>query len=154
MTDLIKAADALAECQDAKDLLAACKVDLEKAVVGRTAQSQLMTIHRVLGYVEENLSVIHHTLTTYRQARESADGVKVKPLVWSEDEEHAMGYRENSLTLIGPYWVEDHENSGEWRTYFDSFAGDVFISGSDSEEDAKAAAQADYEARIKAALED
>ncbi|GLO70291.1 hypothetical protein MACH17_18080 [Phaeobacter inhibens] len=147
MTDLIKAADALAECQDAKDLLAACKADLEKAVVGRTAQSQLMTIHRLLGYVETKMSAIHHTLTAYRQAREGADGVKVKPLVW--DRSHICSWNGDYHTVPTGYTVRcAYENGWKWSTPLGAFG---YCS---SPEVAKAAAQADYERRIKAALED
>ena len=54
---------------------------------------------------------------------------QVKPLEWVEDEHHAMGYRENAQCTFGAYWIENHENSGEWRLYFDGHPSDCYLGG-------------------------
>lgn len=134
MTDLIKAADALAEHVEA---------------VAEWMRSN--------GYDD---SADIDALTAYRQARESADGVKVKPLVWEYLCEYGLYCR--VVTSIGTYSIHDDEDSAscgmfmylhltedgdctryaiEWHDYVDP-------------EEFQAIAQADYEARIKAALEE
>ncbi|NKX40857.1 hypothetical protein HGG71_05160 [Rhodobacteraceae bacterium R_SAG2] len=82
---------------------------------------------------------------TYRQARESADGVKVKPLVW----ECEGGWRWKGTPPDGFFasvakWV--------WQAPKGGFKHAGCKDPLATLEEAKAAAQADYEARIKAAL--
>jgi hypothetical protein len=82
----------------------------------------------------------------YRQARESADGVKVKPLVWHAS--HIKPWSGDYHTVPTGYTVRcADENGWKWASPLGAFG---FQS---SPEGAKAAAQADYEARIKAALD-
>ena len=80
-------------------------------------------------------------LTAYRTARESAVEVKVKPLVWE-------WYW--ASTPCGPYSLyEGFKNeAGSWYV---CWSGTV-IAHAHSLDAAKAAAQADYETRIRSAL--
>lgn len=79
--------------------------------------------------------------------------INVRKLVWIEDEQHAMGYRENAECPMGVYWVENHENSGEWRVYFDGYPDDIFISSFDTEDEAKECAQDHFDAIISGWIE-
>ena len=136
MTDLIKAADALAEAVN--------------------EQLSYMDLCGDKGDLERNM---RNALTAYRQARESADGVKVKPLVWEYLYEYGLYCQ--AVTSIGTYSIHQDEDSAggamlmylhltkdgdctkyaiEWHDYVDP-------------EEFQAIAQADYEARIKAALD-
>lgn len=117
MTDLIKAADALA-----------CPV-----CGGPVSQD------------------VHGQVWHVSQARESADGVKVKPLVWEAISDtsfraKALMFGNVRVETYGSHWVINWSAPG----YCDTLIAGEF----DTPEAAKAAAQADYEARIKAALED
>jgi len=75
------------------------------------------------------------------------DKPRVKPLVWT-----SKGYAE---TPFGNYLVVREDWSGKDDFWFVCFAGKPYAKCGEhgSEETAKAAAQADYEARILAALE-
>jgi hypothetical protein len=119
MTDLIKAADALAEAVN--------------------EQLSYMDLCGDKGDLERNMRT---TLTAYRQARESADGVKVKPLVWVKPPD----WKDCDLCSEDGFY-----EICEGQLLFNpgSEVGSIF----ETLEDAKAAAQADYEARIKAALD-
>jgi hypothetical protein len=86
----------------------------------------------------------------YRQARESADGVKVKPLVWEAISDtsfraKALMFGNVRVETYGAPWVINWSAPG----YCDTLIAGEF----DTPEAAKAAAQAYYEARIKAALD-
>ena len=72
--------------------------------------------------------------------------VRIKPLDW-----HGMGFFYTAYTILGDYFVSGLD--GKWRWYFED--EDPILEGKceGSEEAAKAAAQADYEARILEALE-
>ncbi|MFV1539424.1 hypothetical protein VWZ88_12730 [Phaeobacter sp. JH20_36] len=123
MTDLIKAAVALAEA--VKEQLAYMDMCNDK------------------GDLERDM---RNALTTFHQARESADGVKVKPLVW----ECEGGWRWKGTPPDGFFasvakWVWQAPKGG----FKHAGTKELFA----TLEEAKAAAQADYEARIKAALE-
>ena len=80
-------------------------------------------------------------------ALEPTDKPRVKPLVWTQG-----GYAE---TPFGKYHVVMEDWSGQDDFWFVCFAGKPYGKCGEhgSEEAAKAAANADYEARILAALE-
>ena len=80
-------------------------------------------------------------------ALEPMDKPRIKPLVWTQ-----KGYAE---TPFGKYHVVMEDWSGQDDFWFVCFAGKPYGKCGEhgSEEAAKAAAQADYEARILAALE-
>lgn len=87
----------------------------------------------------------HTALTAYRSARESAGEVKVKPLVW----ECEAGWRWKGMPPDGFFpsvakWVWSDMN-GKFKHLGSK---DLFS----TVEEAKAAAQADYETRIRGAL--
>ncbi|MFV1644899.1 hypothetical protein VWZ82_12825 [Phaeobacter sp. JH20_41] len=103
--------------------------------------------------LEEAAVVIsdYRAFTKYNQdpltneIRENADGVKVKPLVW---EYHPAG--EMASDSVGKSYIVD--TRGKRTTFLrwpQGFAPEI-----NSLDDAKAAAQADYERRIKSVLED
>lgn len=133
MTDLIKAADALAEELENRieNGCEICNGDCGSA--NPPVQSCPQQRRTKL-------------LTAYRQARESADGVKVKPLVWSYREYTST--EEYAETTIGCWVVW----TAKAEAYYKSPGSDTGIRVRGGKEAAKAAAQADYEARIKAAL--
>lgn len=84
--------------------------------------------------------------SAYHTARESAGEVEVKPLVWVKHYTHEeTGRYEAKPEHIGEAY---HVNNEGWW-----FALDV-LNKCDGIEDAKAAAQADYERRIRSALEE
>ncbi|AUQ89834.1 hypothetical protein PhaeoP24_01206 [Phaeobacter inhibens] len=142
MTDLIKTADALAE-----------EMRLIEEEAKRTIEWGEEDPIRMLYWFDTQWI---NALTTYRQARESADGVKVKPLVWSDPQPPRAGRPSYdhviSETIFGPIIIEwkswkDHDEPGAqlpWGEY---------VCGKDLET-AKAEVFTRYEARIKAALED
>jgi hypothetical protein len=74
-------------------------------------------------------------------------GVRVKPLVWTKVTDES--YRGDSL--IGRYYA--YKADGFWRTYREANGSWVHPKDELSLVAAQAAAQADYEARILAALE-
>ncbi|MFV1538730.1 hypothetical protein [Phaeobacter sp. JH204B] len=132
MTDLIKAADALAE-----EI-----IDEIECIISDTHDIDVTDrnyAERVFEWVEES-----KLLTAYLKVRESADGVKVKPLVWDE-----LGDRWNTVTS-GRIQITQHGCHPYWDLSCASPETDGYYN---SVEEAKAAAQADHEARIKAALE-
>lgn len=92
-----------------------------------------MRKRRLLAYADEALAEI--------------GGVRVSPLVWT-----AKGYAQ---TPFGKYLVVREDWSGQEDFWFVCFAGKPYgqCGEHSSEEAAKAAAQADYEARILAAIE-
>ena len=85
-----------------------------------------------------------------------ADAVKVKPLVWWEtasQNNHTHGAR-CALCALGTYYV--HVDGGRHQAWLETFNSNSEIWCGEvcgSVDAAKAAAQADYEARILAALE-
>lgn len=119
MTDLIKAADALASHVES---------------VAEWMRSN--------GYDD---SADLDALSVYRQARESADGVKVKPLVWEGDFAH---------TSLGGYYHIEHGNEHVLVLKFHTGSSQTGIAIKYDIPAIEAAAQADYESRIKAALEE
>ncbi|AUQ64393.1 hypothetical protein [Phaeobacter inhibens] len=134
MTDLIKAADALAEEVEIR-LENGCEICNGDCSAANPPVQSCPQQRRL------------QLLTTYRQARESADGVKVKPLVW----ECEGGWRWKGTPPDGFFtsvakWV--------WQAPKGGFKHAGTKEPFATLEEAKAAAQADYEARIKAALED
>ncbi|AUQ74795.1 hypothetical protein [Phaeobacter piscinae] len=134
MTDLIKAADALAE-----------EMRLIEEEAKRTIEWDEEDPIRMLDWFDTKWI---NALSAYRQARKSAgDGVKVKPLVW----ECEGGWRWKGTPPDGFFtsvakWV--------WQAPKGGFKHAGTKEPFATLEEAKAAAQADYEARIKAALED
>ncbi|AUR03152.1 hypothetical protein PhaeoP72_01167 [Phaeobacter inhibens] len=142
MTDLIKAADALAE-----------EVDLERKMKLKfdgTPEDPIQTVDpQVVSWSEwqKQRVIMHERLTAYRQARESAGGVKVKPLVWHRS--HICSWNGDYHTVPTGYTVRcADENGWKWSTPLGAFG---YCS---SPEAAKDAAQSHREASIKAALED
>ncbi|MFV1694251.1 hypothetical protein VXL39_02205 [Phaeobacter sp. JH20_25] len=135
MTNLIKAADALAE-----------QMRLIEEEAKRTIEWDEEDPIRMLDWFDTEWI---NSLTAYRQARESADGVKVKPLVWIEVPAYSTWYY--AKTEVGEYrcgW--DHSRGFYFTMVGNDVVGLKFMKGLT---EAKAAAQSDYEARIKAALE-
>ncbi|MFV1689996.1 hypothetical protein VWZ40_00905 [Phaeobacter sp. JH20_21] len=149
MTDLIKAADALAE-EERMERIARTICAEKNAVYGEPPCWKVdgpwpnpdcgdCTCHDLAKAVLSDLNA-------YRQARENADGVKVKPLVW----ECEGGWRWKGTPPDGFFasvakWVWQAPKGG----FKHAGTKELFA----TLEEAKAAAQADYEARIKAALE-
>jgi len=76
----------------------------------------------------------------------TALGVRVKPLVWQSILADAFWAK----CAVGSYRVE--ERGGLWKCVLHRIEDAKFIAETDNEADAKAAAQADYESRICAAL--
>ncbi len=74
--------------------------------------------------------------------------VRVKPLAWDNDEPSCV-----SLCPFGEYVVQDEDVDGWGLWTPDQIDGDDAFAFYTSHEAAKAAAQADYEARIRSALE-
>lgn len=68
-------------------------------------------------------------------------------LHFTEDDTHAMGYRENAKCQYGVYWIENHEDTGEWRVYFDGEPYDMFICGANDIDSAKRFAQEHFDER-------
>lgn len=98
----------------------------------------------VLDHIKAS-SRVQRALTAYRAARESAGEVRVKPLVW----ECEAGWRWKGTPPDGFFssvakWVWRLPNGG----FKHAGSKDVFT----AVEAAKAAAQADYETRIRSAL--
>jgi len=91
-----------------------------------------------------------NALTAYLTARESAGEVKVKPLVWIGDN-YSEGIFWSATTEFGQYQVRESEVSGIYMQW-DGFCMGVLGKGFDTSDEAKAAAQADYETRIRSAL--
>ncbi len=82
------------------------------------------------------------------QARGGDMGVRVKPLVWVDaDDDDALARAES----MGQEYSVGYD-CGAWFAYSETWCGDV-AAGLPTVDAAKAAAQADYEARILAALE-
>jgi hypothetical protein len=79
-------------------------------------------------------------------AAPKADGVRVKALEWSD-----QGSTLIAQTAFGGYQIDRFPNNGFGP--FHILHGDSFLSHADTLEAAKAAAQADYEARILSAIE-
>ena len=83
------------------------------------------------------------------------NNVKVKPLVWVEQDGHGESSCDYpwllASPLIGDYAVGRH-SAGDFWAYAD-FDDRSIGSGFETIEDAEAAAQADYEARIRSCLE-
>jgi hypothetical protein len=77
-------------------------------------------------------------------AKEEAEPVVVKPLVWVQ----GRGQNLHADSVVGPYHVE--LNAGDWRFYFGSSY--ILLSTVGALDEAKAAAQADYEHRILSAV--
>lgn len=74
--------------------------------------------------------------------------VKVRELEWSGQSWGYIGPLYESETMLGTYTVEEY-GAGNWCTYFNRAKfGDTHA----TEEAAKAAAQADFERRIRSAL--
>ncbi|AUR11176.1 hypothetical protein PhaeoP48_01179 [Phaeobacter inhibens] len=129
MTDLIKAADALAEA-----VTQWIECDSEVAVDGV-------------------ISSLQHALTAYRTARKEQGGVKFKPLVWEETPDGYLskcGYRiyanagtRSRYALTDPYgsYIVSPQDA---RLRLNPYTGNELMDK----------AQAVHEARIKAALED
>lgn len=90
-------------------------------------------------------SALAKRLTAYRQARESADGVKVKPLVWDDNKAQTI-VGTYTYGVIGRCWYV-YLNGCEFRD------GDA-TTFDDAIRAAQAAIEVNYEARIKAALEE
>ncbi|WP_333846922.1 hypothetical protein [Phaeobacter italicus] len=124
MTDLIKAADALANrFEMVADDIANCR-DVEPNAFAASLLA----------------------LTAYRQARESADGVKVKPLVWRDE-----GVRYTS----GDYAIEvcGYGQNGIWHLTF--YGAEIAVSSAkNSLSHLKRKAWNHHVSYIKAALED
>ena len=121
MTDLIKAADALAEAVN--------------------EQLSYRDLCGDKGDLERNM---RNALVAYRQARESADGVRVKPLVWEGDFAH---------TSLGGYYHIEYGNEHALVLKFHAGSSQTGIAVKYDIPAIEAAAQADYESRIKAALD-
>jgi hypothetical protein len=81
-------------------------------------------------------------------AQSPAPAVKVKPLVWEEWVDAPVRVL-SAQTVIGRYKVQERANGAGWMLVFPN--GN--LTNRDTEEAAKAAAQADYDARILAAIE-
>jgi hypothetical protein len=121
MTDLIKAADALAEAVN--------------------EQLSYMDLCGDKGDLERNM---RNALSAYRQARENADGVKVKPLVWRDE-----GVRYTS----GDYEIEvcGYGQNGIWHLTF--YGAEIAVSSAKNFlSHLKRKAWNHHEARIKAAV--
>lgn len=132
MSDLISREAAIAELCNRKRLL---NTQLEALDISRedAVYSICIDALRALPPAQEAAPAL---------ARESAaPAVKVKPLVW----ECPYGF-ETAQTPWGRYGVSQWEDGWIW-----GWNGDV--TRAESEDAAKAAAQADYESRILAALE-
>jgi hypothetical protein len=147
MTDLIKAADALAEEDAAKIIYDAMAWAYED---GSGNKCPAWVEHGNSHAQAEARAAASRIFTAYRQARESADGVKVKPLVWEAISDtsfraKALMFGNVRVETYGAPWVINWSAPG----YCDTLIAGEF----DTPEAAKAAAQAYYEARIKAALD-
>lgn len=77
----------------------------------------------------------------------AARGLRVKALEW-----HDAGFEKCASSVAGYHRV--FERNGFWRAVIHTRADAYFVAECETEEAAKAAAQADYAARILAALED
>jgi hypothetical protein len=82
------------------------------------------------------------------EAQLAAPAVKVKPLVW-EDWADVPVRVASAQTILGRYKVQERASGAGWMLVFPN--GN--LTNRDTIEAAKAAAQADYEARILAAIE-
>lgn len=76
----------------------------------------------------------------------TAAGLRVTPLEWEN-----AGFEKCASSAAGYHRV--FERDGLWRAVIHTRVDAYFIAECETEEAAKAAAQADYEARILAALE-
>lgn len=130
MADLIKAADALAEAMDRQG-------DNMAFVINNVSLPEQWRDKFMMELEQDRAQ-----LTAYLQARESADGVKVKPLVWVKPPD----WKDCDLCSEDGFY-----EICEGQLLFNpgSEVGSLF----ETLKAAKAAAQADYEARIKAALD-
>jgi len=77
--------------------------------------------------------------------------VKVKPLEWRDHRGHTFPDTWTALTPCGVFEIEER-SAGDSPAYVATGPMYAFIADKDSLEEAKAAAQADYERRIRTAL--
>lgn len=102
-------------------------------------------IHRV-GELEDELDSL-------RRLASSDSGVKVKPLVWRDHRPDSFPEPAwSAQTSFGFYNIEE-VSASDSPAYVVRLHAHHFVADKDSLDDAKAAAQADYEARIRSALE-
>lgn len=85
------------------------------------------------------------------QAVQPVPVVTVKPLEWRDHRGHTFPDTWTALTPCGVFEIEER-SAGDSPAYFATGPMYAFIADKDSLEEAKAAAQADYERRISAAL--
>lgn len=101
-------------------------------------------IHRV-GELEDELDSL-------RRLASSDSGVKVKPLVWRDHRPDSFPEPAwSAQTSFGFYNIEE-VSASDSPAYVVRLHAHHFVADKDSLDEAKAAAQADYEARIKSAL--
>lgn len=77
--------------------------------------------------------------------------IQIKPLEWRDHRGHTFPDTWTALTPCGVFEIEER-SAGDSPAYFATGPMYAFIADKDSLEEAKAAAQADYERRISAAL--
>ena len=85
------------------------------------------------------------------QAVQPVPVVKIKPLEWRDHRGHTFPDTWTALTPCGVFEIEER-SAGDSPAYFATGPMYAFIADKDSLEEAKAAAQADYERRIRSAL--
>ncbi len=77
--------------------------------------------------------------------------IQIKPLEWRDHRGHTFPDTWTALTPCGVFEIEER-SAGDSPAYFATGPMYAFIADKDSLEEAKAAAQADYERRIRASL--
>ncbi len=105
------------------------------------------------GGSEQNSPVVRNALTAYRSARNEQGEAEVKPLVWEYEADFHCEEVFKSDCFFGTYWSYNPiENMAGFYFEIDEIATVVSTGPYDTMDAAKAAAQADYETRIRSAL--
>ncbi len=105
-----------------------------------------------VGARSERIKELDGRIAALRRLASSDGGVKVKPLVWRDHRPDSFPEPAwSAQTPFGFYNIEE-VSASDSPAYVVRLHAHHFVADKDSLDDAKAAAQADYEARIKSAL--